>query len=200
MKFVVARMTAEDRWASDGRRAARADVEQGGLTTRDAGRAAPERGRQSVARAAAQGRALTTRAQVAIAGAQGCRVAGWRGRDVPRWDARHATRAAEASAARTAEGALAAKAERAQATTRAGKVEAGVAAAARAREAAGQAEERAPEKGTARRLRGMARGGWMGRNGRGEGRNVEGRDGRRTGMRGGRCGRGRAGGGVENVR
>ena len=43
MKFVVARLTTENMWASDGRRAARADVEQGGLTTRDAGRAAPER-------------------------------------------------------------------------------------------------------------------------------------------------------------
>ena len=43
VKFVVARLTAEDRWASDGRRAARADVEQGGLTTRGEGRAAPER-------------------------------------------------------------------------------------------------------------------------------------------------------------
>ena len=43
VKFVIARLTAEDRWASDGRRAARADVEQGGLTTRDAGGAAPER-------------------------------------------------------------------------------------------------------------------------------------------------------------
>ena len=43
VKFVVARLSAEDRWASDGRRAARADVEQGGMTTRDAGGAAPER-------------------------------------------------------------------------------------------------------------------------------------------------------------
>jgi len=43
VKFVVARLSAEDRWASDGRRAARADVVQGGMTTRDAGGAAPER-------------------------------------------------------------------------------------------------------------------------------------------------------------
>ena len=79
-------------------------------------------------------------------------------------------------------------------------MEANVAAETRAGEEAGQAEKRVLEKGAARRLRGMARGGWMGRNGRSEGRSVEGKDGRRTGVRGGRCGRGRAGGGVENVR
>ena len=67
-------------------------------------------------------------------------------------------------------------------------------------QAAGQAEERAPEKGAARRLRGMARGWWEERKGRGEGRSVEGRKGRRTRERGGRCGCGRTGGGVENVR
>ena len=113
---------------------------------------------------------------------------------MPRWGA------AEVRAAWTAEGAWAAGAGREQETTRAGKVEASVAAAARARAAAGQAKGRAPEKRTARRLRGMWRGEWVGRNGRGEERNEGGREGRRTGWRGGKCGHGRAGGGVENVR
>ena len=43
MKFVVARLTGEDRWANDGRRAARTDDEKGDLTPGGAGGAAPER-------------------------------------------------------------------------------------------------------------------------------------------------------------
>ena len=106
-------------------------------------------------------------------------------------------RVVEASAVRAAEGARTAAAAWARAATRAEKVEAGEAAAARAGEEAGHAEERALEKGVARRLRGMSRWCWEERNGRGEGRSVEGggreadrEEGRqvrtRTGRRGGR--------------
>ena len=83
-------------------------------------------------------------------------------------------RVVEASAVRAAEGARTAAAAWARAATRAEKVEAGEAAEARAGEEAGHAEERALEKGVARRLRGMSRGCWEERNGRGEGRSVEG--------------------------
>ena len=78
VKFVIARLTAEDRWASDGRRAARADVEQGGLTTRDAGGAAPERatvdGEGGSAGAGADDKGVGGDSRGA--GLQGCRVEG----------------------------------------------------------------------------------------------------------------------------
>ena len=78
VKFVVARLTAEDRWASDGRRAARTDVEQGGVTARDAGRAASERAAVGGAGGSAgegdgdKGAGGDSRG----AGLQGCRVEG----------------------------------------------------------------------------------------------------------------------------
>ena len=68
---------------------------------------------------------------------------------MPGWDVRRATSAADANAVRTAEEERAAKAGWKVATTWAGKVEAGVAAAVRGREAAGLAEGRTQEKGAA---------------------------------------------------
>ena len=97
------------------------------------------------------------------------------------------------------EGARAATAGRAQAEVCAKEVEAGGAAEAKAGEDAGQAAGRALKKGAARRLQGKAKGWWEERYGWGEGRSVEGGSGRRT-VRGGKCGRGRTGGVVENVR
>ena len=97
------------------------------------------------------------------------------------------------------EGARAATAGRAQAEVCAKEGEAGGAAAATASEDAGQAAGRALKEAAARRLQGKAEGWGEERYGWGEGRSVEGGSGRRT-VRGGKCGRGRTGGVVENVR
>ena len=82
MKFVIARLTAEDRWASDGRRAARAGVEKGSLTMRGECKTAPEGsavggvGGSEEVDAGEEGAGGDSRA----AGLQGCREAGM-GRD-----------------------------------------------------------------------------------------------------------------------
>ena len=82
VKFVVARLTAEDRWASDGRRAARAEVEKEGQTTRGEGRAALERpvvgGGCGSAGVDADGDGVGDGSRVV--GLQGCRETG-QGRD-----------------------------------------------------------------------------------------------------------------------
>ena len=78
VKFVVARLTTEDRWASDGRRAARTDVVQGGQTMGGEGGTATERsaadgaGGSVEADDGGEGAGSDNRAT----GPQGCRVAG----------------------------------------------------------------------------------------------------------------------------
>ena len=78
VKFVVARLTAEDRWASDGRRAARTDVAKGSLTMGGEGGAAPERSAVGGVGGSAEEDADDEGAggDSRVAGLQGCRVEG----------------------------------------------------------------------------------------------------------------------------
>ena len=158
VKFVLARLTAEDRWASDGRRAARTDVEQGGVTARDAGRAASERAAVGGAGGSAgegaddKGAGGDSRG----AGLQGCRVEGEGYAEMGRAtgdECGGCECVADSGGGEGGKGGVGAG------DNMGGKVEAGVAAAVRGREAAGLAEGRTQEKGAARRLWGMTRGG-----------------------------------------
>ena len=107
--------------------------------------------------------------------------------------------ATEAGAEGKGEGARATTAGRAREEACEEKVETGGAAAETASEDVGQAAGRATKGGVVRRLRGRAKEWGVERHGWGEGRSVGGGKGRRT-VRGGKCGQGRTGGGLENVR
>ena len=105
-----------------------------------------------------------------------------------RWGAWRVLCATEARAAGKEEGARAATAGWAKERMCAEEAEAGVAAKAKAGEEAGQAAGRALTTGATRRLQRKEKGWWEEKYGGGEGRSVEGGRGRRTGVRGGKCG------------